>query len=120
MRAPLVLALLLAASLAGCAGDEGPLETVGLGPGDVPIDDSRSRTLDCGFGAQVHVDISDGDGGRLTVVVEDGNGAPIFDQDFFPGDAGHEESLAGSSGTWTLTVHRSLELDTDFRAELSC
>lgn len=120
MRAPLLLAVLLTASLAGCAGDDGPLETVAMDQNDVDVDDSASRTLDCGFGAELHVDIGTDEGGRLTVVVEDGAGSPVHNADYFPGDAGDEVSLAGSSGTWAVTAHRSLELDSPFLVELSC
>lgn len=121
MRAAVLPALLLVAlALAGCTGGDGPLETVSLGLGDVPRDDSASRSLACGLGAELSVVISDEDGGRLTVVVEDGSGAPVYNGDFFPGDEDAQASLGGASGPWTLTVHRSLELDTPFAVELAC
>ena len=111
---------LVATVLAGCE-EEGPGSEVTVTQADVLPNSSTQRHLDCGSSATLQVQLDADDSGSVTVQVRDGSGIPVAEENQGAGPAtAFQRILGGSPGTWTLTVHRSLERAEPFDVTLRC
>ena len=114
--------LLAAVLLAGC--NDAPVRdtSVMLDQNTVPVNDSRTRAIQCGPDRMLEVTGQAPDTGDIQVLIEDGNSVVVFSARF-PGDHAfpfETDDLPGTSGLWSLRVDRSLEFNRPFEVTLSC
>jgi hypothetical protein len=119
---PLSLLPLLVAALAGCIGDSGGAASVSFdGTGNGTHDDSTKCDSDGTLVASGQVDE-----GQVDVRVTDGDGRPVFSQQFDGGANLDTRTLDGASGTWTIRAVRTSdtllgsEFSGDYSFRLSC
>lgn len=117
----------IAAMMAGCAGDGPQLRGVEetWTHNDVPADvsgQSAVKNVVCNERAIVDVSLSpDYEQGSVSVRVKDGGAYTVgFVEVKRAGDAPVHEELVGSSGTWTIEVRRSVEMDSPFTVMFQC
>jgi hypothetical protein len=86
--------------------------------GDAPGTGPQTQTASCGALVELDLDLSGT--GSVSILVTDGSGRKVFDNDSpITGNLNTTDNVTGIAGTWTLTVDPT-DFDGNFNVELSC